>query len=252
MAALEQLRAGGDAEAGKKRATELAPLAAGGSGPYLQALVATVGPIPGLNMPNPPAANQVPGDGTRQTHTAAYLLAKKWDEALELASRGKSPDNRASRALALALVAEWADDPKPAVNAAADIVANEAKPKDVGVPDSTLIRLAAAAGRAGLADKVEVFAKAADKPDARAWAAAEATRYRLLSTPTQPAADADLKVPDDAKDHRGGVAWQLLWAARQSARATGSRDATVTYDRWGPFKPFGYAGLALGLQDQKK
>ena len=253
VAALEMLKANGDTEAAKKRAAELAPLAAGGSGPYLQALAVAVGPVPGLNQPNPPAANQVPSDGVRQTHTAALLLAKQADAALELAGRGKTPETRGSRALALALVAEWADDPKPAVTAAAEIVAGEAKPKDVGVPDGTLIRLAAAAGRAGLADKAETFVKAVDKPDARAWAQAEAVRGRLLANPTQPAEDAVTKLPDDPKDHRAGVAWQLLWAARQTARATNSAGAALGYDRWGngSFKPFGYAGLALGLQDGK-
>ena len=253
LAALEALRATGDAATAKQAAADLAPLAAGGAGPFLQALALAVGPVDGIKTAPPPPGGQVPGDPARQTHTAALLVAKQADAAVELASRGKEPATRGSRALALALAAEWADDPKPAVLAAADLVEKEAKPKDVGVPDSTLVRLAGAAGRAGLADKAELFVKAVEKPDARAWAAAEAARGRFDAAPAQVATDADTKLPDDPKEFRSGVAWHLFLAARQTARATTSAGAAVTFDRWGhgTFRPFGYAGLALGLQDAK-
>jgi hypothetical protein len=250
LVALESLKATGDLEAAKRKAAELAPLAGGGAGPYLQALAVAAGPVPGLNAPPPPAAGQPPSDPARQAHTAALLLARQFDAAVELAGRGKSPDTRGSRGLALALAAEWADDPKPAVLAAAEVVEREGKPRSAGMPDGTLIRLAAAAGRAGLPEAVETFVRAVDKDDARAWAQALAVRGRYLANPSQPPADADLKVPDGDKDVRSGMAWQLLTAARQAGRAD-PRVSTATFDRWGngTFKPFGYAGLALGRQD---
>lgn len=252
MAALEALRAGGDTEAAKKRAGELAPLAAGGSGPFLQALTVAIGPVPGLNTPNPPAPGQSPGDAARQAWTAANLIGKKPDEALEIATRGNNPIDRRSKANALALVAEWADDPKPAIEAAAKVVA-EGGTNATRIPDLTLVRLAGIAARVGLVDQTEAFIKATDKPDARAWAECEATRGRLAANPNQPAAADASKQPDDAKDNRAGVAWRLFWVARQTAR-TNTADSGATYDRWGNgvFRPFGYAGLALGLQDGKK
>ena len=55
-----------------------------------------------------------------------------------------------------------------------------------------------------------------------------------------------------AKAHAGN-GWAALQFARYNARATGDGGAGKTYDEWADKKlrGFGYAGMALGLQDGK-
>ena len=61
------------------------------------------------------------------------------------------------------------------------------------------------------------------------------------------------EAPADPKDLKIGHARGRLALARHNAKATGNDpDASATYDGWGAgtLKPFGLAGLALGLQDR--
>ncbi|MFO0849000.1 MAG: hypothetical protein U0871_10675 [Gemmataceae bacterium] len=194
----------------------------------------------------PPSGPGPVSDAPRLAFAMLYAAQKKPAEAVELARQGPTPDNRGTRATALAAVAELSDDPAPAVQAAADIVSNEAKPKDVGVPELVLIRLARQAARAKQPDKADLFAKAIEKPDARAWARLEAVR--AAQSTDEAAAD----VPADPKDYKVGHALARLAVARQAARDTGDTSVSLRYDGWGrgTLRPFGFAGLALGLQDR--
>ena len=63
----------------------------------------------------------------------------------------------------------------------------------------------------------------------------------------------DAPKPADASKLRVGHAWGCLGLARHNAAASGDRGASKEYDTWGKgeLRGFGYAGLALGLQDRK-
>jgi hypothetical protein len=199
-----------------------------------------------LPFPAPPTGRGSVGDAARLAFSALYAAQKKPAEALELARQGGTTGNRGRRAEALAAVAELSDDPAPAVQAAADIVTTEGKPGDLGVTDLVLLRLARQAARATLADKADVFVTAIGKDDAKAWARLEAVRA------AQATDESAAEVPADAKDLKVGHALARLAVARQAAKATGDTSVTVRYDGWGrgTIRPFGYAGLALGLQDR--
>jgi hypothetical protein len=220
--------------------------------PSVPALLQVVGvqPPAEVTFPAPPGGPDLP-DATRQTYVTQYLLQGKTDEALDLAKKpGGTP---AGRLAVLALAAEWADNPGPAVEAAhAALPAGEER-KKVSIPDLTLLRLAAQAGRANQPDKVEAFAKSISSDAYRAWALAEALKLRLASSGDRPGEEAQAEVPTVPKDARVGHAWGRLALARHNARVTGNDpDASVRYDGWGAgtFRPFGLAGLALGLQDR--
>jgi hypothetical protein len=225
----------------------MAAEAARGGGGDLDEAVTKI--ITGLNAPAELPAGQV-SDGTRLAHTARFLLKKDMAEALALARR--APGEPDGRVKALALVAEWGDEAtaaeavRDAKEVVAGITAKQARPSDY-----TLVRLAQAAGRTKQPDLAEAFVKAVNKDDYRAWAQAEALRAALAAD----GAAADEKraaVPDNPKDVRVAHAWGRLALARHNARVTGSDAGLKPFDldRWGPsFKPFGQAGLILGLQD---
>src|SRR5205823_6520650 len=116
----------------------------------------------------------------RLAYVTAYMLPgqNKFADALELAKRPGSPDPE-SQLLALALIAEWGD---PGQAAQAVQAAAEFAPKAKGGgADLTLVRLAQQAGRVNQPDKVDVFAKAIQKDEYRAWARFEALRAQFAA-----------------------------------------------------------------------
>ena len=128
----------------------------------------------------------------------------------------------------------------------------EARQK-VSIPDLTLMRLAVQAGRANQPDKVEAFVKSISSDAYRAWARGEALRHQLASSGEKPGEETQAEAPTDPKEVRVGHAWGRLALARHNARVTGNDpDASVRYGNWGSgtFRPYGLAGLALGLQDR--
>ena len=193
-----------------------------------------------------------PKDIVRDEARAAYvplaLAQQKPDEALELAARPGSLD---SRLRAIGLVAETVPDPTKAVEVAVEVL-NEPRPRSGPNPPGTVLaRLAAAAGKANKPDLADKLAAAISDDGLKVWAKAETLRHRLraVSDP-KPESDTVAPVPDHPKEFKLGHAWARLALARHNAAATGVQNAT-TYDGWGPFKPFGLAGLALGLQDRR-
>src|SRR5262249_9740569 len=127
-------------------------------------------------------------------------------------------------------------------------------PKQARPSDYTLVRLAQAAGRTKQYDELaDTFVKAINKDDYRAWAKAVALQAALATQGDKIAEEKGAEIPANPKDYRVGQAWGRMAVARQNAKATGRYDviSDIDLDRWGKgFKPFGQAGLILGLQDR--
>jgi len=161
-----------------------------------------------------------------------------------------------TRLRTIALVAEWSADPGEAVKAAAELVTGMTARDSVA--EFTLVRLGAQAGRANQPKNADMFADKAAKKETKIWLKGESLRNLLpFGYKDKLFAEDDLdKLPTDPKDFRAGHAWARLALARHNAGATGdqSKLTVAKYDGWGKgtFKPFGLAGLALGLQDREK
>lgn len=214
--------------------------------PSVQALWTALN-LPVKGQPLPPAGGSIP-EPARLAHAAARMIQNNPAGALEVARQPGTPDGRLR---ALALAAEWAADPLPFLDEAAKAAVAARQQSDGGVLSaSALVRLAAAAGRAGAADKADEFAKSITDEALRAWAKAEALRGRLAAGGT--ADEAAAESPDDPKKLKPGHAWGRLVFARSSAAKTGNGELAKEYgDGWPkPIGAFGRAGVALGLQDR--
>lgn len=247
--AAEAFKATGDLAKAKEAAAELVSLVPSGTPPppTASALWAALDtPPPGAPKLDPPPAGPIEYS-KRLAHVTALMLQNKAGEALDLAKR---PGNMApeSHLQALALVAEWGD-PGQAVQAAAEF-APSAKST---MADLALVRLAQQAGRVNQQDKVEVFLKAIQKEEYRAWARYEALRAQFAAGGDKPADSAAAPIPENAKDQKVGHALARLAVYRNNARATGDAKPSLTEIETlglGTFRPYGRAGLALGLQDR--
>lgn len=256
QAVVETLKITGDQTRAKAEADRMASQLTKGAAPppSVPALFQAVGvKAPDeVKFPGPPGGPDLP-DATRQTYVTQYLLQGDADKALALARKpGGTPPGQLA---VLALAAEWAENPSPVVEAALAALPTGEERKKVSIPDLTLLRLAAQAGRANQPDKVEAFAKSISSDAYKAWARAEAFKLQLASSGERPGEEAQAEVPTVPKDARVGHAWGRLALARHNARVTGNDpDASVRYDGWGAgtFRPFGLAGLALGLQDRNQ
>jgi hypothetical protein len=195
----------------------------------------------------PPAAG-VPGDQACLAYTGLYLLQEKPDEAVRLALRGGKPEVRLR---ALALCAEWLDDPGPAVEAAVSQVT--VKKKELVLPQVPIFRLSQRAAEAGKADTAKALADALTDEGLKAWAKAEVGVARLRPPPSSkdPADEAAAEVPDDPRKMRVAHAWARLLVARQNARVGPWKDQKFIAGWPAAVQPFGLAGIALGLQDRE-
>ncbi len=211
----------------------------------------------GQLLPTPPAALPMPSlpggagpvdEAARAAHVTLAVLKKNGGEAVAVAKRPGRTDGRLRM---LAFAAESADDPAPAVAAAADIAGGDAQKKEGGtVPDGLWVRLAGLAGRANNPAAVDAFAKACAKDDARALAKAEGLRYQWAAG-GKPVLESAAEMPSDAKDVRLGHLWARLCLARANA-AAGEVKPAAAFEAWGrgAGRPFGLAGSALGQQDR--
>ncbi len=193
----------------------------------------------------PPVADGSPVSvSTRFAYAALYACQDNPDRAVKVAC--SPPGTAAERFPAMAMLAELMPDPKPLLEEAAK--ATDAQPGN----RFHLYRLARAAADAGAADKADQFAKKIDHEGLREWATGEALRAKWAASKSAPAA-ADLTLPADPAKARAGHGWAATQFARQHARTTGDRGVGKTYDEWAEKKlrGFGYAGMALGLQDGK-
>lgn len=192
----------------------------------------------------PPAPDGSVGPVSRLAYAALYACQDNTDKAVKVAC--SPPGTAAERFPAMVMLAELMTDPKPLLEEAA-------KAKDVQPGNRFhLYRLTRAAADAGAADKADQFAKGIDHEGLREWATGEVGRAKWSASKSAPAV-ADLTLPADPAKARAGHGWAAFQFARHHARATGEGGVSKTYDEWAEKKlrGFGYAGMALGLQDGK-
>jgi hypothetical protein len=213
-----------------------------------QSLTPPVADHPSVVGPLPPPGQGVT-DQVRLAHAGLLAFQGKTDEAVSVAQRpGGTP---AGRLRALLVVAEWSPDPVAALGAAVATVS--AKKQDAGLPQFTILRLTQIAGAAGKPDQAEALAGALTDEGLKVWAKADAFRSGLKADSKDRAEPTAVEVPDDPKKLRAGHAWARLWLARHNARVSGDGDREKKEAAaWqaGNVRPFGYAGIALGLQDR--
>ena len=114
----------------------------------------------------------------------------------------------------------------------------------------SLYRLARAAAEAGAFEPAQKFAELIADEGLRELGLAFVLRAKWTKEKAAPSAG-DLSKPDDANSIRIGQAMRALFYARQRAAILRDANATAEYDGWkaGELRGFGYAGLALGLQN---
>jgi len=214
-------------------------------------------PITSLTIaPAPPPGKGEISEEAGLAYTALRMIQNKPDEAKEIALRVAKPDGKLK---ALALAAEWADQPGPFVEVAADIAtAEDKKPRDVGVlpPGQVLARLAQAAGRAGMPEKSVALIKPMADEGLREWTRAEVLRQQLQANRgLEVKEDVDAPLPADPKKYRIGHAWARFQIARHNGLKAGDRALAQKYTAEWPantIAPFGQAGVALGVQDAEQ
>ncbi len=249
--ALESLAAGAPVEKVQPIAESLkATIGAGGNfAPTpisAQVLWQKLGIAGAPSLVGPPGA----GELTRYSRLAAVgssIQQKNASEALALATR---PGQLDDRLFALAMIAEQSSEPMGAVDAAIDIASKERAAFGKTSPQFAILRLVQAAARAGQSDKVDKLAELLADDGLRAWAKADALRLKLAANPKQKAGATQLDRPDDASKMRVSAGLAALAVARHNS----DRGAAKEYETWGAgrLRGFGLAGLALGLQDNKR
>jgi hypothetical protein len=203
----------------------------------------------GLKLDRPlipaPVEDRPAATVTRMAYAALYLGQDKLADAVKLASA--PPGTAAERFPAMATIAELMADPKPLLEEAAKEVKSAQ-----GGSRFHLYRLTRVAADAGAPDKAEAFAKAIPDEGLRELATAEALRGKWAAGKSVAAAG-DLSLPTEPAKTKVGQAWAALLFARHNAKTTGDPAAAKQYDEWAEKKlrGFGYAGMALGLQDSK-
>ena len=250
LVALEVYRADRNSEVPRKVAGELvarAPAPDLQKSPSVQTLFLVAKPD---KAPSVPAPSGSVLDATRYGYVGFYALEGREPDALKLALATGKPEVQLR---ALALLADWAADPGPALDAAAGIVAANSGPKSSLSPWSVL-RLVQVAAEKGKHDQAKALADKLSDDGLKAWARADAFRLRLAAAPKDKADEALSEVPDDVRKIRAGHALSRLWLARHNTRLSGNQDAEIAVvGKWtAPLSAFGKAGVALGLQDRDK
>lgn len=253
VVALELYRRDKSSEKARRIAGELkTQLERGGRtavAPSAQTLWLAVGTEKPPAMFPEPRPGQPVGDPARLAYTGLLLLQDKPAEALELAAR--PPGSLPGNLRAITLCAEWAAVPGPALDSALATVGSFTKgKKDVSAPPYLVLRLAQIAAAPGRADQEKELTAAIPDDGLRAWARADAVRLTAAGNKS-PAAEA-AEVPDDAKKFRAGHAWGRYWVARHNTHLSGDRKGeTKAVTGWptGTLRPFGFAGVAVGLKE---
>lgn len=251
MIALEVFRADRSSDVPRKVATELVARAADlqkAPSPSAQTLFLVVKPDKAPTVVPPPGGAVL--DSSRYAYVGFHVLEGREPDALKLALANGRPE---SQVRALTLLADWAADPGPALDAAAGVVAANAGPKTPLSPWS-VARLAAVAAEKGRAEQAKAFADKLSDEGLKAWAKADGFRARLAAGPKDKADESAADAPDDVRKMRAGHALARLWLARHNTRLSGDRNAEVAAaNKWtAPLSAFGKAGVALGLQDKDK
>ncbi|WP_439624865.1 hypothetical protein [Gemmata sp.] len=249
--ALEVFRADRSSAAAKQVATELkAGTGTGGlkGNPYpYSAQALFIAQQLDKPVPVPGGSAALPDPRAVLVNTPLLLIDDKPAEALALALRAQQPDTQLK---AVALCAEWAKEPGPALDAAVAIVGRGGKQSTLA--PSLVLRLAQLASLAGKHDQARTLADALADDGLKAWARGDAVRWRLAGNPKERPDETWVEVPDDPKKVRAGHAWGRMWVARHNTKESRNRDGEkkATAGWPGPVHPFALAGIALGLQDK--
>jgi hypothetical protein len=182
-----------------------------------------------------------------------HLASKDYAAAVKDAT---APGTADSRIRALALGAEWAEQPGAFLEPAEKIAHDSIGKNDVNfaVSPQAMLRLASIAARHGEIDKANNFAKAINDIPLRTYAQAEILRQSLLADRKRVANAEEAAIPAELnpKDYLLGHAWGRYHLARHN----GFNDDKLGRqygDSWPKslVAPFGVAGAMLGAQDRK-
>lgn len=208
-------------------------------------------PVPALfdklGLPNSKSAVKPEGVwplGTRLVFAAKAIAQGNRDEAVRIAT---APGDIGMRLPAMAAVAELLDDPQPVFEKAVEAAGGAGN-----MYRFYLYRLARVAADAKATAAADTFSKGVTDDGLRDMAQADAARGKWATSQSAVPAS-DLTMPTDANKLRVGQGWVGYLFARHNAAATRDQSAAKEFDAWGDGKlrGFGYAGLALGLQDGK-
>jgi predicted Zn finger-like uncharacterized protein len=197
-----------------------------------------------LEKPDPYAAFKgEPAEASRPGYAAAQVYKGNAEQGRAVAKKAGTPLLRLQALIALAAAesGQQAEAAKPDLEAAADVVERDFKGR--GVPPGLLLELFQLGLRAGLTERLRGLAEGLADPAVRGQMQLELLRARLAASKK---ADASA----DAVDKQAPVAHAL--AQEAVARAKARRDSGTFKEVGGwdeALQPFGYAGVALGLQD---
>lgn len=193
-----------------------------------------------------PAPKGEVDEEVRVGYALGWALCGKIQEARALAQRPGSPVARL-RALVAIVEAELEKDPKAAAADVAEALRLFSGELDANtVSPWLLFRLVTAGLRSGTLNNAEVVAGAVTRPEVRRRAQLIALQIRPPQAHLQALAKAAGETPAD------GLVLELL--ARLNARAGNGEAVTTQVGTWQPteLRPFGYMGVALGLQDRRQ
>ncbi|HEY2787753.1 MAG TPA: hypothetical protein VGJ05_22540 [Fimbriiglobus sp.] len=193
------------------------------------------------------------GIQTRLALALAKAVEKKGGDAAEEAMR---PGSTNDQFRVMALCADTLEDSSAVVDKAAELLNTVRNNREAmaGVAAASWASLARAAGRVGKDEAARRFSSAPLTDDGKAHAVAELMRGKLAAIGNQKADPAWADVPEDAKMIKVGHLIARAMIARHNGRVTGDAGLAKDYESWpkGTVRPFGYAGLVLGLQDRNQ
>jgi hypothetical protein len=190
-----------------------------------------------------------PNPNERIAFTGKYLLAGDFEQAISLATRGQPVDSL-HKLNALVLCAEWMPNPARALDAA--LVVHGTRGKQT-LSQYQVLRLAQIGFATGNNQQAKQLADTLTDDGMKAWAFGDSVRQRILAAPKEKAEEEWFEVPVTSDKLRVGHAWGRFWMARHNTGLSGDRDAEQkAVAGWSPapVRAFGYAGIALGLQDR--
>jgi hypothetical protein len=181
-------------------------------------------------------------------NVVALAYQGKWDQARERVRMVNTPEDRLPVLMAFADAAEANDQAaaaRPELENAFSLVEGEAK--NLSASPWQLVRLARAGVKAGMEERVQAAARLVPDLATRGRMQLEVLRGRLAGSKV-PADDAWAQIVDaNTPSHPLG----LELGARHNARHVAAGAVHKTLEGWdGKLQPFGYLGMALGLQDR--
>jgi hypothetical protein len=196
-----------------------------------------------------PAAAKEPEIGVLLGLAEGAARRGDWQTARAKAEEAGAPHDRLAVLITLASVAveNDAESARPDVEKALNLVEGPLKGKPVS--PWLLWRLVRIGARAGLEERAQVLARQIQDPSFRGWAQLEMLRGHLAGTKER--ADEAWVQQVDKDSFAQGVAQEAV--ARHNTRYGGGSAVQKSIDSLEPEKlrPFGYVGLALGLQDRE-